>query len=430
MEGVIVSFANDTIAPEVNSEESVRFLDSAEAVLLRRCLYYFINQVVLAASLVTNTLNIVTFIKAGLSESMSCLFLGLSISDFLHCALVFIERTLGVVEIYSNQQSIVNLLTLGFFFVRQSQIWHVASTLLTVSAAIQKCACVTFPLTFRFFFTRRRVVIVVLVIFASVFISYIPIFVVDTVRPYFSTRFNRTRLIITRRYPKLYRESADYYLFANYVCLPFIAVSLDIVCVIIMTWKLREAARTRQDMTAGQSQVRDISRKVPAASRNSKSKKICAGEGRQNLETNEPSVHNLSNNSGHNKNCSTVGDTVKAHSDEPNDNTECAETNKSNKNVLNERELRVLGSVNLVCGIFICGTAPYCVLTACALFLDAFDHRGRDFTLYFILKSAQEVVYFGSTGVNIFVYYAYNTKFKKAFNRIFASLLPRAFSSI
>ncbi|GFN86013.1 chemosensory receptor c [Plakobranchus ocellatus] len=397
MDTINVSFVNfSTPSVDVSAEESVRFLDTAQAISLRRSLYYAVNTFILTVSVITNMLNIVTFIKAGLLEGMSCLFLSLSLSDLLHCALILVERSLGIAEVFYHQHPYFKLMVMAFFLTRNAAIWHVISTLLTVFAAIQKCACVTFPLTFRFFFTRKRSVFVIFLIYLCVIISYIPVYVVDTVGPYFSTRFNRTRLGYRIRNFKVYKGSADYYLFAHYVWLPFVALSINILCVIIMTWKLRIAARTRKDMTAGgKSQARDPSRET-AASQTSNSNKI----GSESVEIDRNTHKKVIDGS----------DDVKLSNNEKNA-------------ALSERELRVLRSVNLVCGIFIGGTAPYCILNSCALFLDSFDHRGRDFTLYYILVSFQEIWYFGSTSLNIFVYYIYNSKFKKALRGIFSPCL-------
>ncbi|GFO03248.1 chemosensory receptor c [Plakobranchus ocellatus] len=404
MDQITTSFINLTLTEDDIAWSSVPFLDTAQADLLRRSLYYFVNMAFRAVSVITNTLNIVTFIKAGLSEGISCLFLGLSVSDLLLCTNVLTARTLDTAEIFFNQHPYHVLKMIAFFFARLGGIWQATSTLLTVFAAIQKCACVTFPLTFRFFFTQRRTVIVIFIIYVCVIISYIPQYIVDSAGPYFSTRFNRTRISYMIRYPKLYKESADYYLFAHYVCLPFIALSINILCVVVLTWNLKEAARMRKDMTS-----QDASSTVEAS---------------------KSSCNKISNDSNHtDKNKKTIDNSDDKESNRCDKSDNCSgdeeEISGSKKsNILSDRELRVLRSVNLVCVIFIRGTAPYCILNSCALFLDSFDHRGRHFTLYYILVSTQEIWYFGSTSVNIFVYYIYNTKYKKTFNRLFSPLLP------
>lgn len=340
----------------------VRWLETAQAILLRRCIYYFINPTILAVSVFLNIINIGTFTAVGLSDGMTCLFLALSISDFLHCSLWSVERILGIAYVFGKEYPYYNIFSVGFFFSRHARVWHIVSTLLTVFAAVQKCACVASPITFRFFFTRNRCLCVILAIYACVIISYIPTFYVDTMKPYFDVRLNRTRMGLHWRNTKVYRESADYYLFGHYVVLQFLALSITIACVIVMTWKLKEAARTRMDMKSGKGSEEKSSGKAEE------------------------------------------------------------EENSTKDNVLSPKELRVLSSVNILCAIFIGGTAPYVILSSCALFIDAFDHRGYDYTLYHILLGIQEIWYFGSTAANIFVYYNYNSKYKKVlqafFNRI------------
>ncbi|KAK3727304.1 hypothetical protein RRG08_049927 [Elysia crispata] len=317
---------------EIAVDTKIRFLETATAIMLRRSIYYFINPSILVASVFSNIINISTFITIGLADGMTCLFLALSISDFLHCSLWTVERVLGAAYVFGRQYPYYNIFAIAFFFSRHARVWHIVSTLLTVFAAVQKCACVASPINFRFFFTRRRCVIVILAIYVCVIISYIPNFYVDTMKPYFDKRLNRTRMGYSRRNDKVYRDSADYYLFAHYVCLQFLALSVSLACVVVMTWKLKEAARVRQDMKSGRSKE-----------------------------------------------------------EKSNDGAKTAGESSKSDNNLSAKELRVLSSVNLVCAIFIFGTAPYVILSSCALFIDSFDHRGRDFTLYHILLGIQEI---------------------------------------
>ena len=378
---------SSTTQGQITPAANLPFLETAQAVLLRRTIYYIVNPTVLAASVISNCINIVTFATIGLSDGMSCLFMALSLSDLFHCSLMLGERISGGLQVFGKQFPYFNLLALSFIFSRHAHTWHVVSTVLTVFAAVQKCACVAFPLTFRFFFTRRRSVCVIVVIYASVVISYSPLLYIDALGPYFDSKLNRTRIGYYTRSRKLYKETADYYLFAHFTVLQFSAVCVTIGSVVLMTYKLKEAARTRQDMTAGRS--------------------------KGDNQGNKRQKKNVSGNP-------TSGVSEKTNEAHGNDSDGQAGGNsKDTGSVFSSRELRVLRSVNIVCAIFIGGTAPYVVLTSCALFMDSFDHRGRDRTLYHIVKGAEDFWYFGSTAVNVFVYYSYNSKYKQAFDSIF-----------
>ena len=380
-------------------QTSLGFLQTAQAVLLRRSLYYIVNPTILSASVVANSINVAMFITMGLSDGMSCLFLALSVSDLLNCSLMLGERISGALQVFGKQEPYVNLLALSFIFSRNANTWHIVSTLLTVFAAINKCACVTFPLTFRFFFTRRRSIFVIVAIKASVVISYSPLFYIDRLGPYFDGRLNRTRIGYQTRSRKLYRETADYYLFAHFTCLQFTALCVTIMCVVVMTFKLKEAARMRQNMKAGRSKESDLGTK----------KKQCGSSGAAEEKVGVPMEAKGPDNRSEVQEKELLSETGDG----------AGGGSSAKDQVFSSRELRVLSSVNLTCAIFIGGTAPYVMLTAFALFLPSFDHRGQDRTLYHIVKSSQDIWYYGSTAINIFVYYKYNSKYKHAFNSIF-----------
>ncbi|KAK3797654.1 hypothetical protein RRG08_054678 [Elysia crispata] len=121
-------------------------------------------------------------------------------------------------------------------------MWYVISVLLTVFAAVQKCSCIALPLVFGHFFTQRRTVAVVITIFIVTITYHIPGLSLYRWGEYFDHRRNRTRRgygWINRPLGLKLNITTDW---INFIFVPFTSEGVIIVCVIIMTMKLRQAA--------------------------------------------------------------------------------------------------------------------------------------------------------------------------------------------
>ena len=100
---------------------------------------------------------------------------------------------------------------------------------------------------------------------------------------------------------------------------------------------------------------------------------------------------------------------------------------KNLNDTLNPRELRVIRSANLICVILIVGTLPYLVITACNIaFRPVFSDIG-EVGLYFTVRGLQDIIYVSSTAANIFVYYKFNTKYRKAVNSMLKCLYNKLY---
>ncbi|GFN90451.1 chemosensory receptor c [Plakobranchus ocellatus] len=385
MPGLEAPIFNNTTPADVQGAAGIPllFFDTTQAIWIRRTIYYFANSAVLTASILTNAVNVIIFILGGLSDGMSWIFLGLSVSDLLHCLFWLMDRVLGMAQVFFNQHPEVNFLQLNFIISRYARIFYVTSVILTVFAASQKSVCVAFPLTFRFFFTRKRSAICVALIFVSVVISYLPSLTTHRLLPTFSVRFNRTRWRYSARDKALRQSTLDFHNMASFVFLPFISQAIVIFCLLVLIVKLKAAAKTRREMTGGGIEECDPSGEKSADGKNNPT----MSEGKQ-----------------------TPG---KASATDASD-SKAKKDNQENTN-FSDKELRVIKSVSLVCGIFIGGTIPYSLINMTRFIFPPFSDGGSYSSLYFLIVSLQGMWYYGSTALNIVVYYKYNTKYKKAF---------------
>ncbi|KAK3756367.1 hypothetical protein RRG08_038856 [Elysia crispata] len=169
-------------------------------------------------------------------------------------------------------------------------------------------------------------------------------------------QFNRTRLMLRSVNFELAGVLFEVSKAVNRIFIPFVAEIILIVCVTIMTYKLRQSATIRHSMTSTAIQV------------------------------------------------------DKSVGEEKEENTDIAPGSK-----LNIRELKVIQSVNMICVLFIIGTSPRCIIEGCDLALKEF---GDHVTLYYFLNGMQDLFVALSIAANIIVYYRYNTKYRVTFHKL------------
>ncbi|KAK3764162.1 hypothetical protein RRG08_044091 [Elysia crispata] len=276
-------------------------------------------------------------------------------------------------------------------------MWYVISVLLTVFAAVQKCSCIALPLMFGHFFTSRRTSVVIITIFTVTIAYHLPSLSLYRWNEYLDHRRNRTRLgygWVNRPLGLKLNIITDW---INFITVPFTSEGVIIVCVIIMTVKLRQAATTRLAMTAGSSTTHKGGKK---------------------------SAHSVIPDPKNQR----VGTVSSENENYPQQNLGSQGTDKAIVNpndILNPRELRVIRSAYLICVIFIVGTLPYLVITACNLvYRPMFSDYGES-TFYYTVKGIQDIIYVSSTAANILVYYKFNTKYRKAVNTMFSCLCSK-----
>lgn len=123
----------------------------------------------------TNILNLRTFVRIGLEDSVTVSFFALSISDFNVCSLSFIGMFgfLGIIlqrEFKLWFQIPPAIPTFFFWCVRR--VFTTTTVLITTFLALQRCVCVVFPFKVRDLFTRSRTCTFMVCIFCFSAISF------------------------------------------------------------------------------------------------------------------------------------------------------------------------------------------------------------------------------------------------------------------
>ncbi|CAL1539876.1 unnamed protein product [Lymnaea stagnalis] len=197
--------------------------------------------------IVTNIINIIVFVRVGLVDSVTITLFSLAVSDVWFLVFYIILQVNYMLTVVLGLEPYVRLTTLSYLIAWYMNLFNDISILITVFTAVQKSACVAIPLLFKNVFTRLRVTAVILGIYGAMVVYYLPTFVSQGFKQYFDVALNRTRLGYTSQpYRNLLSEI---YKIFNRMFLPFTSQVVIIICMFIMSYRLKQASLLRHKMT-------------------------------------------------------------------------------------------------------------------------------------------------------------------------------------
>ena len=201
--------------------------------------------VLLVAGLITNTLNIVTFIKAGVKDSVTTLLLTISVSDAIFLFL-FAPLTLrnGFSRLGTNRSRVLYEMFLILFWPAFTMYDFSAYT--TVFLGVTRCACVAMPLRFKSVFTRKRTVISVIVLFCIDVLFHIPVLSILTLKWKTDAQRNTTYLSVSfvgNRIESAYKQTINDIINKN--TLQAISMITIITRAALLSFKLYESSKVR-----------------------------------------------------------------------------------------------------------------------------------------------------------------------------------------
>ena len=198
----------------------------------------------LVAGLVSNPLNIVTFLKSGVNDSVTVLLLTISISDAIF--LCFFAPTilrssfswLGTFQIREVNE-VVNILFWPAF------TFYDFSAYVSVFLGVTRCACVAMPLQFKSVFTTKRTVFSVIVLFCADVLLHVPVLTIFKLRWKTDPMTNTTFLAVVgeSRDVCLYKQSLNDIINKN--TLQVISFITMVTCTILLKFKLYESSKVR-----------------------------------------------------------------------------------------------------------------------------------------------------------------------------------------
>ncbi|KAI8771488.1 5-hydroxytryptamine receptor 2 [Biomphalaria glabrata] len=195
-----------------------------------------------------NVLNVITFCKIGLRDSVNITFLLLSVSDLVYVALDACKGIASVIALSPWQKDLpVSMITVGVIIQFYQYIFLDASTCLETYLAITRCCCVAMPLKFKNIFTFQRTVFINAVILMCNTVFRIPLLSSYYLTWQTNPFTNLTKLTF---YPYSHFQILNFIelVVARTVC-PVIFLFISTVCSLILARSLIQASLNRKRMT-------------------------------------------------------------------------------------------------------------------------------------------------------------------------------------
>lgn len=136
---------------------------------------YVIQPPIVVIGLAANIINIVSFVRLGLGDSISLCFCCLSCSEFVTLFVLFGHFLLGIMVSDTIALWRVDGLTLSFLLYTLYMRLYDTSQLIKTFIAVQRCCCVAMPHRFKNTFTRYRCLSMVTAIVVFSLVAYIPL---------------------------------------------------------------------------------------------------------------------------------------------------------------------------------------------------------------------------------------------------------------
>ncbi|GFS10816.1 chemosensory receptor C [Elysia marginata] len=340
----------------------------SEVLVMRKfILHMFICMTLLGV--ISNSINILVFVKLGLKDNVTITLLFLSLSDLMYLLLyspTFVLWFLAEHHPHIPLPSVFNI----FLFVPSLliELCYDYSALVSVFMAVVRCACVARPLKFKAMFTKSRTLFILGVLFSLNLVFFGPSLIMF--RLVWAVNPNTNSTFLALEYSDNFssvRKVLDFYKNIH-AWLTYITV---VACTAILAYKLQAASRFRRS--------------------------LASAAGSEKVKTVGP--------------ISTFSKTRDASSCP----STLSEREQKQPSQTSTKELQVIRSVTLICVIYILSVLPTQVNT-CVRLLDPkfYDHQNYVYTYTFAGYIATLFHLFNAS-VNIFVHYHFNSRYREKF---------------
>lgn len=320
--------------------------------------------------IISNVINVRTFIIMGLHDGMTLSFMVLSVFDMAYLIASFclgVSVSFYITELKYKTRFQIEPYGVSIFFANIMILLNVTNVLTTTFLAVARCLCVAKPLHFKNYFTLKRTVIFLTSFAVLAVATYSPILVnMGMVNKHDSvTNITRPVLWVSQN-----RELIKDVVWAVIdMALPFTTQLVVAICVIIMTTSLRASSKFRQASALTL-------------------KKIC---------------HKNNDMSDHSTNT------------ERNKNKMAASNSSSGVNEkLTSKDRRVVQQVILISVLYIICNTPKILISVIGTIEPEFTIGKRYGKLYLGVNSLRKHFEIFNSAVNTIIYFKYNNKFRKS----------------
>lgn len=195
-----------------------------------------------------NYINMVVFLKQGVTDSVTVQFFALSFADCMFCLFVLATSITVLFSEVSPNLTVLDPLSLSYCISLSREKLYSLSVIITMFLSVERCVCVMLPFTVKQMFTRWRSTATI--VCASIFLAVllVPEYITEGLAWKHDTRFNYTRLLFWHT-----KDRLQFDLFKNIVLtgiLPVIASVTITVCAIIMIARIKTSTEFRQSKSS------------------------------------------------------------------------------------------------------------------------------------------------------------------------------------
>ena len=191
------------------------------------------------AGLISNTINVVTFVKVGVKDSVTTLLLTLSISDAIYLTLMI--PTVMYWQVLDTPTTRVG----HYLCYWRAMTFYDYSSHISVFLGVTRCACVVKPLHFKSVFTKSRTVIAVILLFCVNVLLHLPVLSMNYLRRNTNPLTNSSYLTLVRdpaeQDPLIKINDA-----LNKNAIAGTSFIVMIACTVLLGFKLYQSSKIRQ----------------------------------------------------------------------------------------------------------------------------------------------------------------------------------------
>ena len=207
--------------------------------------YYYISNILnpawptlILVGLISNTINMIVFLKAGIKDSVTTLLFTLSISDGFF--LILIAPTMLMSN--SSNSLIMSVYVMSYW---PAMTCYDYSSYISVFLGVTRCACVVKPLHFKSMFTKSRTIVAVIILFCIDVLFHIPVLSISRLGWRTDPITNNSILTIISDNRAEQARKMRINDVVNKNSIAWTSFIVMIACVVLLSFKLVESSKVR-----------------------------------------------------------------------------------------------------------------------------------------------------------------------------------------
>ncbi|XP_013087165.2 uncharacterized protein LOC106071570 [Biomphalaria glabrata] len=378
-----MELSDDTVNSTVLNVSDQKVISDGQFILFIEIFSIVCSSVSLLGSF-GNVVVIRTFKYMGLKDGVTLSFIFLAASDLAYLLTIASQAaSLGLHGVEKKNQLTVfysvDPFGIYIFLTNLGIMIYLMTVLVTTFLAIARCLCVAIPLKFKNWFSKKTSVVFFVAFCIVSIVTYIPVLIYMKMIKAYDTRVNATRYVLWIS-PKR-EEIKQAVWISRDVFVTFFTQLVVIACVVILTRSLRTASKFRQTSAAYSLRQR-LDRQVTIFTTETQASLKGSGQSQKHLNARSDSFTSVS-----------------------------ASNHKVER--LSSKDISVVQQVVLISTVYIVCNMPKICIDVTGMFVPEFTLGKSYQNLYLAFICVMEIFQLFNSSIGIFIYYNYNTKFRK-----------------